>query len=256
MELCIKYFRLEVKVEHKNQHEVTWTPDRISNYWDYISTNPYLSSVYFTKQVGKGVVRDFLKTNKIDGMDILDFGCGPGNLFNGLNALAPNFNYYGADFSQTSIEVLKETFKNEKNFKDAFHIKSFPINHDKKYDFIICCEVIEHLDDKTLDEVAFELNKLLKPGGVLYITTPNDENLDAAKSMCPECGCVFHRWQHMRSWSEKTVSAYFSLKGFKTIETKTLNFDNSPIKAQLKTIVKSYVLKIAPKSLVYIGRKM
>jgi 2-polyprenyl-3-methyl-5-hydroxy-6-metoxy-1,4-benzoquinol methylase len=169
--------------------------------------------------------------------------------------LAKNFNYYGADFSQTSIDVLKETLKNEKHFKDAFHITGFPINHDRKYDFIICCEVIEHLDDKTLDDVTFELGKLLKPDGVLYITTPNDENLDSAKTMCPECGCVFHRWQHMRSWNEKTVSAYFSLKGFKTISTKTLDFDNNPLKGQLRTIVKTHFFNRTPRNLVYLGKK-
>lgn len=237
------------------QHEVNWTPERISTYWDYISSNKYLSSVYFTKQVGVAVAKDFLKDNRAEGKDVLDFGCGPGNLFFALNSICKNINYYGMDFSKNSIEQLKDKCKDEKNFKDAFHIESFPLNHSKQYDYIICCEVIEHLDDKTLAEVTNELYKLLKPGGTLYVTTPNNEVLDEAKTMCPECGCVFHRWQHVRSWNEFSVAEFFARSGFKKTKTKALNFDNNAVKGKLKSIVKKYVLKKSPRNLVYQGIK-
>jgi 2-polyprenyl-3-methyl-5-hydroxy-6-metoxy-1,4-benzoquinol methylase len=238
-----------------NQHEAKWTNEQVSNYWDYVSTNPHLSSLYFTKQVGKAVARDFIRNCSLEGRELLDFGCGPGNLFKGLNEFGKNFNYTGADFSSTSINLLKESFKNEKNFKDAFHIGGFPTTHVKQYDYIICCEVIEHLDDNTLECVSQEFKRLLKPGGILYITTPNDEDLESAKSMCPECGCIFHRWQHVRSWNKNSINSYFSRLGFQALSTKTINYDNNPVKAAIKTVVKTYILKKAPRSLVYIARK-
>lgn len=236
-------------------HEVTWTPDRISAYWDYISSNKYLSSLYFTKQLGRAVVKDFISSANVAGKDILDFGCGPGNLFVALNDLVPAFNYYGMDFSQNSIEQLKANFSANKNFKDAFSIKGFPLNHNRLYDYIICCEVIEHLDDKTLDSVTKELYSLLKPGGTLYVTTPNNEDLEAAKTMCPECGCVFHKWQHMRSWNRNSIADHFTENGFRTKETKTLNFENNPVVGFAKDMIKSVVLKRAPRNLVYSGTK-
>lgn len=43
---------------------------------------------------------------------------------------------------------------------------------DGKYDMVICMEVIEHLE---LDPMfmLFEINRILKPGGLLYMSTPN-----------------------------------------------------------------------------------
>jgi 2-polyprenyl-3-methyl-5-hydroxy-6-metoxy-1,4-benzoquinol methylase len=41
-----------------------------------------------------------------------------------------------------------------------------------KYDFIVLGEVLEHLDEPK--EILVKLSKLLKPGGLLWITTPTN----------------------------------------------------------------------------------
>lgn len=237
------------------KHEVNWTPQKISNFWDYISSNPHFSEIYFTKHSGKAIVKDFLSVNTVTDKSILDFGCGPGNLFNALDALCSGFKYTGMDFSRNSIEYLKETHKENLHFSDAIHIDSFPVNHKNTYDYIICCEVIEHLDDETLAAVTSTFFNLLSPGGVLYITTPNNENLDASKSMCPDCGAIYHLWQHMRSWSCISIKRHFEKHGFKTIKTKTLHFDNSWIMSRLKLMIKTWIFKIPPRNLVHICQK-
>lgn len=236
-------------------HDIHWTPEKIASYWDYISANTHFADMYFTKHSGLAVARDFVKTLNRKNASILDFGCGPGNLFASLTKVFSDFKYSGIDFSKKSIEIAKKAHASNKNFVDAFHISSFPIQHEKKYGHIICCEVIEHLDDHSLHDVTQSFYDLLIPGGILYITTPNDENLDSNKLMCPDCGCIYHPWQHMRSWSKETIKSYFESNGFETIKIKEIYFDNSNIMSIIKFLIKKLIMKKKATSLVYVGRK-
>jgi hypothetical protein len=34
---------------------------------------------------------------------------------------------------------------------------------------------------------------------------------------CPECGCVFHKWQHVRSWNKGSIVKFFENASFKTL---------------------------------------
>ena len=47
---------------------------------------------------------------------------------------------------------------------------------DSKFDFIVCCEVIEHLNFNILP-VFRDFHRMLKPQGILYIGTPNQANI-------------------------------------------------------------------------------
>jgi 2-polyprenyl-3-methyl-5-hydroxy-6-metoxy-1,4-benzoquinol methylase len=48
----------------------------------------------------------------------------------------------------------------------------FDYEDTNKYDFIVLGEVLEHLDEPK--EILVKLSKLLKPGGLLWITTPTN----------------------------------------------------------------------------------
>jgi hypothetical protein len=65
---------------------------------------------------------------------------------------------------------------------------------------------------------------LLAPGGVIVFTTPNDEDLGASRLYCPECDHVFHRWQHIRSWSAQSLSAFLTAQGFRDVKAWTTDF--------------------------------
>ena len=48
----------------------------------------------------------------------------------------------------------------------------FDYDDTNKYDFIVLGEVLEHLDEPK--QILVKLSKLLKPGGLLWITTPTN----------------------------------------------------------------------------------
>jgi predicted SAM-dependent methyltransferase len=70
---------------------------------------------------------------------------------------------------------------------------------------VFLIETIEHLTDNYLHGTLKEIHRILKPGGTIVITTPNDEDLEKTHVHCADCGATFHHMQHIRSWNENNL---------------------------------------------------
>lgn len=199
----------------RTYQQMEWTPERISRFWDWQSQ--YVET-YFTYQFGATIAAT-LKRYLINRGSILDFGCGVGYLIPHLCALAPAI--YGADPSEESIKRTNERLTGTPSFKGAFLIDELRARK-LSFDAVLCVEVVEHLDDATLDTVLADIRALLAPGGTAIFSTPNDEDLSKSMILCPASGEVFHRWQHVRSWNRDSLPARLRAAGFeieKVVET-------------------------------------
>lgn len=106
---------------------------------------------------------------KEDGLKVLDGGCGEGHLLYMLNQKNSNNQYYGIDLTKEALDKAKQRVpKAELRLADLSKI-DFPDNY---FDFITCTETIEHVD--AYQEVLAEFKRILKPGGFLVITFPNE----------------------------------------------------------------------------------
>ncbi len=211
-----------------------WTDQNVKRFWDYESK---FKDNYFTFQVGDKVVSHFSKFLK-SGSTVLDYGCGAGFLIEHL--IAKNLNVYGLDFSSSSIEQVNKKFEGTHNFKGAYLPEGI-VHAGLRFDSIIATEVIEHLyDDKLSPMMVFIKNSLTKNGSAIF-TTPNDEDLSKSYVYCAEADVVFHRWQHVRSWNEDSLSRYLS-NFFPKVSVYTTNFRHVPTKSEiLKMNVKSKI---------------
>lgn len=101
---------------------------------------------------------------------IVDVGCGDGavlySLFN-KKILGINNFVLGLDLSEDRLNVLRKNITQIKTLcADACHTEEI---EDASFDLVLNLQVIEHvLDDK---ELIKNLERILKPKGVLYITT-------------------------------------------------------------------------------------
>lgn len=102
---------------------------------------------------------------------ILDLGAGPGTWEVALQDLNPHLIYWH-DKSSEFEEVAKENTAKYKNvrFNNA-DIEDFSLYENNFFDLIICRLALYHAknEKKVLSEVA----RTLKPGGYLYIESPN-----------------------------------------------------------------------------------
>lgn len=90
------------------------------------------------------------------------------------------------------------------------------------FDTIFATEVLEHLDDSTLDKCLDEIHRVLADEGHLIITVPYNENLTLNQVYCPKCGECFHKVGHQQSFDELRMEELLSSKKFSPIKIKVL----------------------------------
>lgn len=196
-------------------HEVVWTPEKSANFWNYFSNDPKFLSQYFSNHSGGLLIEHLEKLTPITGR-VLDYGCGPGFLIKHL--LERGVACEGLDFSPGTINRVRGQFDGHPLFRGATVASELPTPlPDASIDLIFSVEMVEHLFDEHLQPTFAEFRRLLRPGGTLIVTTPNEEDLDASRVLCPECGGLFHQYQHIRTWSADTLRPALEAHGFETI---------------------------------------
>ena len=102
--------------------------------------------------------------------DLLDAGCGSGIEAVNLQRLVPGLRISGIDVSSVALSTaVARPDKGSALFYQA-SLERLPFG-DGVFDYIASHEVIEHVEDPGL--VLRELCRVLKPGGVCVIATPN-----------------------------------------------------------------------------------
>jgi 2-polyprenyl-3-methyl-5-hydroxy-6-metoxy-1,4-benzoquinol methylase len=103
----------------------------------------------------------------IKGNNLLDCGCGRGRL---LDLIGSDYNYTGIDMDPALIDYLSNKYP-KSNFIKGDLNKILELVPDEKYDTIILAALIEHVSQPI--SLILNLRKLLKPNGIIIITTPS-----------------------------------------------------------------------------------
>jgi len=130
----------------------------------YTSKEPLVSFIH----VGRlsSIVREVPHKGQLD---LLDAGCGEGHLLQKLYQSYPGHHYHGLDITEVALVKAGERCPFA-NFKQADLTRTgFP---DEFFDVIVCTEVIEHIYEYAT--VLKELKRILKKGGHLILTFPNE----------------------------------------------------------------------------------
>ncbi|HEY5588581.1 MAG TPA: class I SAM-dependent methyltransferase [Candidatus Paceibacterota bacterium] len=239
------------------EHQIKWTNEKVSRFWDYSSKNE--NATYFAQDVGENILELVGKHFVLKG-DTLDYGCGNGFLIEYL--LKKNIgNVNGCDFSVNSVDYVNSKFKDEKKFRGCIQLEQLPSEiKNNSFDNIFFLETIEHLLDEYFDITLYELNRILKKGGYIVLTTRNNENLKNLEVICPDCGGIFHRVQHVKSFTPQDIIQIMSDSGFKKVYCDVHNLGETSYNMvyYLKKIYHFInPLKTSHKSnLIYIGQKI
>lgn len=204
-------------------HEMEWDEAKVCRFWNFAAERESWQEDYFSYQVGAGIIAVVKALTPLEGR-ILDYGCGPGYLAERL--LNVGIACEGADLSIATVEAVNRRLGSSTLWHGA-HVIS-PTSHEAReglYDLIICVETVEHLLRSDLDAVIRKLHGMLKPGcGRLFITTPHAEDMDHAQVFCPECGSVFHRYQHISRFTKESLISVMENQAFDTLACEATDF--------------------------------
>lgn len=239
-------------------HDVQWTDEKVKRFWDFYNNYAAFDNLWFSKAVGRGVIGFVEKFFPIRGK-VLDYGIGKGH-FTSYLLEKSGLEVTACDFSGETVNNINDQFKNNSNFKGCFLVQGFPSSFaDNEFDVVFLIEAIEHLTDDYLLPTIDEARRILKLGGRFVVTTPNDENLKEQNIICPDCGGVFHRVQHVRAFNRHSLKALMDSHGFKTRycnATDFYQFGNKSLLYKIRnSIFKVFKSSYQPPHLIYIGEK-
>jgi SAM-dependent methyltransferase len=163
----------------------------------------------------------------------------------------------GLDFSKESLEVLEKKHNGNPLFGGAIHVTGLPTPvKTGSADVVFFLETIEHLLPEHFQPTLVEIARIVRPSGYVIVTTPHNEDLSKDMVYCPDCGGVFHRWQHVSSFTVESLTRLMSSHGFTKVICKPTLFCeySTPMRSLLITAQK--ILGKPLPNLLYIGTKI
>ncbi len=149
---------------------------RVYENYDYPAEDAARTALTVTKERGiaKGLER-FRNTNKV-----IDLAAGAGHFLERFRELG--FECHATEFNQSMLDYLdKKGFETHPGGLDPTGVA------EGTFDIVIFTEIIEHTN--TPLPVLANLVSLLRPGGAVYLTTPNFNSLER-RAIGPDVGDV------------------------------------------------------------------
>jgi 2-polyprenyl-6-hydroxyphenyl methylase/3-demethylubiquinone-9 3-methyltransferase len=165
------------------------------------------------------------KADYLEGIKILDIGCGGGLISEPMARLGAKVT--GIDASEKNISIAQ--LHSKKNSLNINYINTSPekLNDIEKYDIILNLEVVEHVDNVGL--YIRSCYKLLKKNGLMFTATLNRSLTSYLKAII---GAEYIlRWLPIgtHDWNKfikpEELESYLSQEKFLTVDIKGLNFN-------------------------------
>jgi 2-polyprenyl-6-hydroxyphenyl methylase/3-demethylubiquinone-9 3-methyltransferase len=166
-----------------------------------------------------------VESNFLEGLNILDIGCGGGLISEPMARLGGIVT--GIDASEKNINVAN--LHSKKSGLKINYLNTSPenLNNFEKYDVILNLEIVEHVDNVNL--YIKSCYKLLKKGGLMFTATLNRSFLSYIKAII---GAEYIlRWLPIgtHDWNKfikpEELEKYLSKEKFSTMDIKGLNFN-------------------------------
>jgi ubiquinone/menaquinone biosynthesis C-methylase UbiE len=142
--------------------------------WTLLDTDSYHSPNYHKYTAQNRLYRWHLKSvldtlhEIITGTEpstVLDAGCGEGFAVDYLARKSPQIRFTGVDISDDAVGFAERNFGTHVHFRKG-SVFRLPFS-DRSFDTVLCCEVLEHLDDP--DRAIRELNRVARRNVVLSV---------------------------------------------------------------------------------------
>lgn len=179
-----------------------WTPESISLFWDRLGKSP-LNDLSFSKLNGEYLVRHIQQYVGTD-ETILDFGAGGGDLAERLLGEGYKMAVYEPSPGRES-SIAQRHLENFPNFLGRLALEEIQTRQ-LRFGAILLFEVLEHIHPAQFEQTLQTILSMLALQGKVIGTVPNNEPLSQSYCICPQCGVMFHRWQHMRSFDSDTLA--------------------------------------------------
>lgn len=172
----------------------------------------YSRETYITNDSITKIKKELSKIiEKYNVSSVLDIACGECYSLDILKEINPKLELFATEHESARNNVISKGY--------SFVEGEFFPKLDKKVDLIIFTEAIEHIND--VNDFLIHAYSLLKPDGIIYITTPNFVSVERA-IMGSNWGMIKPP-EHLSYFSPKTLNKALVKNNFKKINVYTEN---------------------------------
>ena len=220
---CFEFMKLQNKFLKTGQYAATSQKSLESNLYAHVEAmEPYLLGLLSTYLYWENHSKIFdfyceqfsLIAEQVAEAKTMEIGTGHGLFASYLLEKNPSMTYLGIDISLSSLNFSRNLLNVKFPHREIDLVQQDATSSDfsyiKKYDFVICCEVLEHVEEpvKLLQNIRSSMNK----NGKAFITTVS--NLEAVDHIF-----LFKSSEEIRNLIKST--------GFTILEERVFNLSSS-----------------------------
>ena len=191
--------------QSKSGELIKWTPELVESFWTGVS-RARLSEVSSSRSCAEKLI-ELMEPYLNPHSRYLDYGAGDGDLVAAM--VHKGYRTAAYEPNKNRLDKLPLSALAHPNFLGVVGGEA-----QEPFDGIFMVEVVEHILDADMERVFCRVRNLLKKDGRLIITTPLAEDLELNAAFCPSCEILFHRWQHVRSFTVNTLIEFMARQGF------------------------------------------
>lgn len=150
---------------------------------------------------------------------ILDVGCGIGYFLD--EAKKRGWEVYGTEYTDEAVQIctqkghsIEKGKLNPENYENGF------------FDVITSFEVLEHINNP--QEEIQNFHSILRPGGLVYLTTPNFNSLLRYR-LKSEYNVIVYP-EHLSYYTPRTIHRLFKKSGFRKKKIQTTGYSRTRLK--------------------------
>jgi ubiquinone/menaquinone biosynthesis C-methylase UbiE len=157
----------------KKSHPDFSTPPKHLAYDAYSAPdwNYYFSSGTHTARDIAAIARQYIRAQP--GLHVLEWGCGPARVIRHMpSALGEDAQVYGSDYNEESVAWGAANVPGVRFSRNGL-MPPLPFE-DSFFDLVYAISVFTHLSEETCRAWIHELQRVLKPDGIVFFTTHSD----------------------------------------------------------------------------------
>ncbi len=159
---------------------------------------------------------------------ILDLGCGPGSFLWTVQKAHPGIHAVGADVASDQLIFARETLAKESGAKNIEFVQisetqqQLPFESGS-FDVVSMIELVEHIHPYFAHSILRDVQRVLKPGGRLLITTPNYRSLwPFIEFGLERFGGVKYHDQHINKFTPNAFVKFLESAGYEIKKLRSI----------------------------------
>jgi cyclopropane fatty-acyl-phospholipid synthase-like methyltransferase len=171
----------------------------------------------------------FCNAINVDKAEILEIGCGPGNISKYILSKRPDFALLGIDYAPNMVKLAQQNIPNASfSVMDCKEIRSI----NKKFDGIVCGFCLPYLSPEECAQLISDANYLLNKRGVFYFSfVEGDPEQSGYKTGSSGDRTYFYYHQH------ELLGRQLKKRGFEEINTFIVNYHQEKRDPEVHTIL-------------------